>query len=163
MNNKQRKLILSLLLLASVTFYVLGLYYPLFGSKQQLFGLVLKYEDVRLFDSVEFFYKQKAYFLAGIILFTTIVFPVVKFLDIFNKIFVIFTSRKKISKILVFLDKWSMLDVFIVALIIMVFKINSNFVGMKVKQGTNFLALAVFIRMMLSFYLNKLKKKHYTL
>jgi len=59
------------------------------------------------------------------------------------KIFTIFETSKNTSKILALLDKWSMLDVFLVALLLLNFKMDSQIVVMKMRVGVAFLAFSV--------------------
>jgi hypothetical protein len=51
-----------------------------------------------------------------------------------------------------------MLDVFLVALLLLNFKMDSNIIVMKIKVGVNFLAISILIRMYVSFQLNKYKQ-----
>ena len=150
----QNKLLISLILLASITFFVLGLIFPILATKQQVFGIVLKYQEVRLFDSVRIFYESKDYLLAVIIFLFTIILPVIKYLELSNRIFTIFIPSKKFSYILHLLDKWSMLDVFLVALLLLNFKLNSNIIVMKLKIGTSFIAISIIIRMFTTILIN---------
>jgi len=48
-----------------------------------------------------------------------------------------------------------MLDVFLVALLLLNFKMDSNIIVMKLKIGTNFIALAVILRMLSSYLIDK--------
>jgi len=146
----QNKLLISLILLASITFFVLGLIFPILATKQQVFGIVLKYREVRLFDSIRIFYETSDYLLAIIILLFTIVLPIIKFFELSNRILAIFNIPKRINHILHLIDKWSMLDVFLVALLLLNFKMDSNIIVMKLKIGTTFIALSVIIRMLSS-------------
>ncbi len=144
----------AILLTLSVLFFTLGLYYPILATKQQVFGLSLRYREVRLFDSVKMFYESKDYFLSSIIFLFTIVLPVIKFLDLFNRILMFIPIPKKINHLLYKLDKWSMLDVFLVALLLLNFKMNSNIIVMKLMNGTTFIALSIIFRMFASELLN---------
>lgn len=56
--------------------------------------------------------------------------------------------RNKTSKMLQNLDKWNMLDVFLVALLLLNFKMQSKIMVMDLKIGTTFIALAVIFRML---------------
>jgi len=145
---KLTKTISALLLLLSFIFFVLGLYFPILSTKYQVLGIGIDYKEVRLYDSIVFFYQENSYLLALIILVFTIIFPIIKYLDLANRIFVILPLNDKISKILQKLDKWSMLDVFLVALLLLNYKMNSNIIMMKLQAGTNYIALAVIFRML---------------
>lgn len=145
-----RKILTPLLLLASITCFILGLIYPILGSKHQVFGIVLEYKEVRLFDSVCLFFEAGDYFLAAVIFVFTILFPIIKYIDLINRILPITSLSPKLSSMLKLLDKWSMLDVFLVALLLLNFKMDSSIIVMKLKAGTSFIAAAVIFRMLAS-------------
>ena len=149
---------LTLLLLASMLCFVLGLYYPILSTKYEVFGIGLKYQAVRLFDSVRMFYQEGSYLLAGIIFVFTIILPVVKFFEIANRLYKWFPLSSKVSKFLHAIDKWSMLDVFLVALLLLNFKMNSSFIIMHLQVGTNYIALSVLLRMLVSILVDRYNK-----
>lgn len=138
------------LLVLSIVFFAMGLYFPILGAKQQMFGVVLSYEDMRLLDSVRFFYEGRAYILAVIIVFFTVIFPIVKYLELINRAIGVLPVSEKAQLALEKLDKWSMLDVFLVALVLMNYKMDSSVVAMKLKAGTTFIGLSVVLRMVYS-------------
>lgn len=139
-----------LVLFLSSTFYALGLYFPILSTKKQIFNIVLSYQDVRLFDSVKMFYKDNDFLLAAIIFIFTIILPIVKYLDLYNRIFHFINFSKKATNLLHKIDKWSMIDVFLVALLLLNFKMDSNLIVMRLKIGTTFIALSVILRMISS-------------
>jgi uncharacterized paraquat-inducible protein A len=141
-------------LICSIVFFVLGLSCPILSTKQQVLGIVLEYEEIKLFDSVRLFYKEKDYFLASVIFVFTFIFPVIKYIDLIVKSLSINLIHKKLSVILQQLDKWSMLDVFLVALLLLNFKMDSNIIVMKLKTGTTFIALSVILRMISIYFIN---------
>lgn len=136
------KRISTFLLLSSVVFFALGLYFPILATKHQILGFTLDYKEVRLIDSVKMFYESSDYLLASIIFIFTIVLPIIKYLELTVRI----KSQKK-STFLSKLDKWSMIDVFLVALLLLNFKMDSNVIVMKLKIGTQFIAISVILRM----------------
>ncbi len=140
------KISIFILLVVSIIFFVFGLYFPILATKEQVFGIVLNYQEIRLFDSVRMFYENNEYLLATVIFLFTIVLPTIKFFDIFIRIFSTFNSQKR-SNFWHLLDKWSMLDVFLVALLLLNFKMDSNIIVMKLKIGTTFLAISIITRM----------------
>jgi paraquat-inducible protein A len=144
----KNNLTILVILLASIAFFILGLTYPILSTKKQVFGLVLKYQEIRLFDSIRMFYDSREYLMATIILLFTIVFPVVKFLEIMNRIVSVLNIPEKTNYILHLLDKWSMLDVFLIALLLLNFKMNSNIIVMQLKVGTVFIAVSIITRML---------------
>jgi uncharacterized paraquat-inducible protein A len=74
------------------------------------------------------------------------------------KVFVKNIKYKKLSAILQPLDKWSMLDVFLVALLLLNFRMGSNIIVMKLKSGTTFIALSVIYRIISVHFINNVKK-----
>lgn len=136
------KRISTFLLLSSALFFALGLYFPILATKHQVLGFTLDYKEIRLIDSVVIFYESSDYLLAIIIFIFTIILPLIKYLELTLRI----KSQKK-STILGKLDKWSMIDVFLVALLLLNFKMDSNVIVMKLKIGTQFIALSVILRM----------------
>lgn len=153
------KTVLRLMLLASIVFFVLGLMFPIIATKQQVFGVVLTYSEVKLFDSVRMFFDSSDYLLAGIILMFTIVFPILKFTELVNRSVNWIRISEKVSAVMNDLDKWSMLDVFLVALLLLNFKMNSDIVVMKLKIGTTFIGLSVILRMLYCSMNNKVENR----
>ncbi|MBL4586357.1 MAG: paraquat-inducible protein A [Flavobacteriales bacterium] len=137
----------SLILIGSMVCYGLGLWYPILGTKVQTLGFVWSYEDVRLFDSVKYFFDAGELMLAGIIFFFTIVFPIVKYVELTNRAISVVNVSERVSAFMGKLDKWSMLDVYLVALLLMNYKMDSPLVVMKLKMGTTFIGLSVVLRM----------------
>jgi len=152
------KYIVTSFLLVSIIFFTLGLMYPILVTKQQVFGIVLKYQEVRLFDSVKMFYESNDYLLAAIIFLFTIILPIIKFLELLNRNLTFYKTSERVSHILHMLDKWSMLDVFLVALLLLNFKMNSNLIVMRLETGTTFIALSIITRMFTTVLMNYKEK-----
>jgi len=154
MNDNLKKIIKVILLLLSLLFFILGLLNPILGTREHVFGITLDYQNVTLFDSIKYFFNHRAYVLAFIIFTFTFLFPLIKYFDIYNRIFKIIKPSKKLSIFLMYLDKWSMLDVFMVALLLMNYKLASHLVVMTLKSGTTFLAVSILLRMILVSYMH---------
>ena len=137
-----RMLVAAALLVVSVTFYVLGLVYPLMSTKYQVLGIQLKHQEVTLFDSVRMFWESSEYLVASIILVFTFILPVLKYFELGLRLA---TGRQFLR--LQSVDKWNMIDVFLVAMLLLNFKMNSRFIVMRLEMGTNFIALAVLTRL----------------
>ena len=137
-----RMLAAAALLAVSVTFYVLGLVYPLMSTKYQVLGIQLKHQEVTLFDSVRMFWESSEYLVASIILVFTFILPVLKYIELGLRLA---TGRQFLR--LRSVDKWNMIDVFLVAMLLLNFKMNSRFIVMRLEMGTNFIALAVLTRL----------------
>ena len=137
-----------LMWIGSLGLFIAGVFYPLMSTATEIVGLRLTHSDIRLLDSVDLFLKEREYFIAGLIFIFAFVLPIVKYIEIAIRFVRPGIITKKVSRILHKLDKWSMLDVFIAAVLILNFKMNSNIVVMELKSGTTFLALSVVLRML---------------
>ncbi len=137
-----RNLVAAGFLTASVAFYVLGLIYPLMSTKYQVLGVRLRYQEVTLFDSVRMFRESGEYLIASIILVFTFLLPILKYVELALRLA---TGRPFLK--LQSVDKWNMIDVFLVAMLLLNFKMNSRFIVMRLEMGTNFIALAVLTRL----------------
>lgn len=144
------KIVKIFLLAASIACYVLGVAYPIMSTKYQVVGLILKSQEINLLDSIAMFFESGDYLLAFIILVFTLVFPVLKYVELFFSIVMGKTHKKKVE-----LDKWNMLDVFIVAMLLVNFKMNSSFIVMKLCVGTTFLAVSVILRILLGVLISR--------
>jgi uncharacterized paraquat-inducible protein A len=140
---KSRKIISIITLTLSILFFAMGVYFPLLSTKQQILGVVLKYREVNLFDSIVMFFEDKEYLLAAVILVFTFIFPVFKYIEL-----VVRTILNKTNNVMQHLDKWNMLDVFLIALLLLNFKMNSNIIVMQLMTGTTYIALAVIFRIL---------------
>ena len=157
-----RKILAFFLLLSSMICYGLGLYYPLVRTQTRLLGFTLRTETVRLSDSIALFWNSKEITLAIIIFAFTILLPLVKYLELSARFFLPGPWERHFSWLRT-IDKWSMLDVFIVALLLLNFKLNSAIIVMQLMQGTTWLAASIILRMAsvhaLDYYLSGRKNK----
>lgn len=143
-----------LLLAGSFISFVLGLSLPLFSSKTHFIGLVMGYDEVTLFGSVWFLKNHGEWFLALIIFGFTFLLPLLKYAALFDQLGF---AKLPISwqQLLAKVDKWSMLDVFIVAQIIVIFKFSSRYVSINTEMGLYFLALSIVLRIILVQFFTK--------
>ena len=153
-----RKALFLTTLAISVLLFVLGLVFPIMSTKKQIMGITLSYQDIRLLGSVRILIQENDTFLAVITLIVTFLFPCFKYVELLNRQFGFFHFSSKLSKFLTNIDKWSMLDVFIIALLLFYFSADSSFIEMKIRIGTYFLALSIFFRMG-SVYLIRARKQ----
>ncbi len=155
----KRRIVPFTLWIASITFYALGLYFPILVTRSQFLGFTLKRMEVRLFDSIELFYNSNEMALAIIILAFTIILPIAKYIELAVRIFKPPNQESIYSKLLQALDKWSMLDVFVIALLLMNFKMNSSFIAMQLMSGTTYIAISIVLRMGVSLSWDLLSEK----
>ena len=144
------KLIRILLLLGSIVFYVLGVVCPIMATKYSLVGISFNNNEVNLLDSVKIFYESGDFLIAAIIFVFTVLFPILKYIELSMDMF--FGKSMKFSADL---DKWNMLDVFIVAMLLLNFKMNSSFIVMELRIGTTFLAISVILRVLIGILYRK--------
>ncbi|MBQ6073387.1 MAG: paraquat-inducible protein A [Bacteroidales bacterium] len=137
-----KKILSVIVLTASAVFYILGLCYPLMSTSYQVWGFSLRTQEVTLFDSVRMFWEDGDYLIASIILVFTFILPVLKYIELALRI----ASGRQFLR-LQSVDKWNMIDVFLVAMLLLNFKMNSKFIVMRLEMGTNFIALAVLTRL----------------
>lgn len=140
MTRETRKILGMCALTISIVFFALGMYFPILSTHTRVifrFG----YEEINIFRSVVMFFEYKEYLLAAVILIFTFVMPALKYIEL-----IIRYLKGTASVMLQNLDKWNMLDVFLVALLLLNFKMNSSIIVMQLKIGTTFIALAVIFR-----------------
>ncbi|MBR6868945.1 MAG: paraquat-inducible protein A [Bacteroidales bacterium] len=139
---QKREIVAAVFWAASVVFYILGLIYPLMSTQYQVLNIPLKSQHVTLFDSVRMFWGDKEYLIASIILVFTFLLPILKYIELGLRL----TTGRQFLR-LQSVDKWNMIDVFLVAMLLLNFKMNSRFIVMRLEMGTNFIALAVLTRL----------------
>ncbi|MDR1973611.1 MAG: paraquat-inducible protein A, partial [Bacteroidales bacterium] len=98
-------------LIFSIVFFGLGVCFPLLSTHKQLIFIKFDYDEINLLDSIAMFFDDREYFLAAVILIFTFILPILKYIELTIRIL-----RNKTTKILQNLDKWNMIDVFLVAL-----------------------------------------------
>jgi len=110
------------LLLLSTGLLILGLCTPLMSVEKMVFWK----NDYSVLTGITGLYADKEYFLAAILFFFCLVFPIVKLLTLWIMWPLKMTddARDKILGWLAFLGKWSMLDVFVVAILIVAVKLG---------------------------------------
>ena len=140
---KTKKILGIITLMLSMLFFGLGVSFPLLSTKTRALWVNWTYETVNLFDSIKLFFENGEYLLAGVILVFSFLLPVVGYVGLIIRLF----TNKTVGT-LQHLDKWNMLDVFLVALLVLNFQMNSNFIVMELRIGTTFIALAVIFRIL---------------
>lgn len=117
-----RCLDVPVLLTVSIAALVSGLTLPTITFKE----LVFWKHTFSILTSIQSLYDEKQYFLAGLVGLFSLVFPVIK-LCALAAIWCLPLSRGvrlRLVRLLGFLGKWSMLDVFIVAIMIVISRMS---------------------------------------
>ena len=132
------------LTLSSGSFYILGLTRQLFVSEQ--FFFIEK--EVTLLNSIRMLLEHDENFLGTIIFTFTIVFPIFKYILLLLSLLI--KEKEQISRLnrwLSVLSKWSMLDVYIVALLLLNMKFDSRIVNMELKEGVVWFSISIILIM----------------
>lgn len=132
------------LTLSSVSFYILGLTRQLFVSEQ--FFFIEK--EVTLLNSIRMLFEHDENFLGSIIFTFTIVFPIFKYILLLLSLLI--TEKEQIARLnrwLSVISKWSMLDVYVVALLLLNMKFDSRIVNMELKEGVVWFSISIILIM----------------
>lgn len=110
-----------------------------------------------LIHSLKIMWEEGFYFLAFIIFLFSMIFPLAKLIVLSMLYFFTFSNqnKRKIIHWLGVLGKWSMLDVFVVAIIIVLVK-SQALVSARPCIGLYIFAVAIMVSMLVSFMVEKL-------
>lgn len=138
----------------------MGFMFPLLQSGFTIGPFTLKTEYVYISSSFRYFFDKGELFLGIILLFFTIIFPIAKYIFLFLTLFGRkFPRHGTVATVLEIINKWSMLDVFVVAVLILNMKFGSEFIVSKLGSGTTLFAMSVVLLMVSSFLAGKLLKQ----
>ncbi len=135
-----QKSFLLILTLIAIAFYFTGLFTPLYKSEHFIFFK----DEISLWNSIGSLFEYQETYLAILILVFTIILPVVKFLLILAGL--LLPSGDLVQRLnhwMSVISKWSMLDVFIVALLFLTLKFDSRIVKMELKSGIVWFSLSI--------------------
>ena len=137
--------------LVSLGFFIAGLLNPIMGSK--LF-LSIQRDDVYLWSSVTGFFQDGEWFIASLLLVFTFILPILKYLFLGGRLF-FSKGNPKINHMLEVVNKWAMLDVFVLAVLIVNLKFDSLIIVTEIRIGTTFFILSILLLMTTSYLLRK--------
>lgn len=147
--SRQPALNLGLLLigLLSVIFFFVGVHKPVFQSTKFWFWE----EQVSLVHSIEALMQANEAFVGIIVLVFTLIFPIIKFLYMFWGILANPSPLAlRINKVLSFLGKFSMIDVFVLALLLLNLKFDTEVIDMELRVGVVWFALSIVLNMVVT-------------
>lgn len=140
-----------LLFIISLATFAAGLYYPLFTASGSILGFEISQEQVTFFQSIKILeqegFKELAMLLYGFV----IILPAIKFLTILLNICGVKVFGIKINNFLLSLQKYAMVDVFVIALIAIASKSNPMF-SITLELGTYALITSVVSGILLSLW-----------
>ncbi|MEZ5034218.1 MAG: paraquat-inducible protein A [Chitinophagaceae bacterium] len=156
----QKRTIALIILGVSVAFFIMGFMYPLLHTGIAIGSLTLESETIYLQTSFRYFFKSGEVFIGLLLLFFTIIFPIIKYIFLFTTLSGIQLPRHQaISTILEIINKWAMLDVFVVAVIMLNLKFDSDVIISEMGRGTNLFAISILLLMTSSFIAGKYLKQ----
>lgn len=155
----RKKQIATIFYLASIILFVLGLINPILKNST-LMGFMGE-EFIYLIGSVKYFFAEKEFFIGTLILVFTFIFPIGKYIFIgFRLINLKFGQTKWVGNLVEIINKWAMLDVFVVALVIVNMKMNTLVISTSIEIGTTFFAISVLLLMSASYILKKYESEN---
>lgn len=153
----ERKQVSRVILWASLLFFCLGFLYPILQTGFHVGPFTLKKEFIYLGTSFSYFFNNGEIFIGIILLLFTIIFPAAKYIFLFTTLYGKKTNHHPlIIIVLEIINKWAMLDVFVVAVLILNMKFDSKFIIAKLEIGTSLFAISVIMMMIAGFIARKL-------
>ena len=152
-----RRWIAIIVLIASLIFFILGFMYPLLQSGFGIGPFTIKSDYVYISTSFRYFFDKGEVFIGFLLLFFTIIFPIIKYVFLFLTLLGRKVPRHgPVATALEIINKWSMLDVFVVAVLILNMKFDSDIIVSKLEAGTTLFAVSVLLLMTSSFIAKKM-------
>ncbi len=151
-----RRIEVPLLILVSFVLLLIALSLPLMTVEK----MVLWKNEYSVIAGVHGLWEQEQYALAIILFFFSIVFPLLK-LTMLGFIWMVRLAEQKRKAVLHWLGilgKWSMLDVFVVAILIVLVKLGP-LAKVQPQRGVYWFAAAIFLSMITSMYVDSLARK----
>jgi paraquat-inducible protein A len=155
-SNTDRKHIALLFLAASGLFFIMGFMFPILVTGWGIGPIQIKQEFIYLSTSFRYFFNKGEIFVGLLLLFFTIIFPILKYIFILLTLLgQNFPKHHTISTLLGIINKWSMLDVFVVALLILNMKFDSAIIVSRLGSGATLFAISVVLLMICSMMTKK--------
>jgi uncharacterized paraquat-inducible protein A len=155
-----KKKIAVILYLTSIVLFTLGMINPILENS---FLAGISKKPIYLASSIQYFFDEKEYFIGILILTFTFIFPILKYIFIALRLInVQFSQAKWVTYLIEIVNKWAMLDVFVVALIIVNMKFHSILISASIEIGTTFFAISVLLLMVSSWILQKEEEEELT-
>lgn len=151
-----KNLLIPLALMASACLLVFGLFLPIITLKE----LVFWKHTFSVITGIQNLFAEGHWVLALIIFLFSILFPIGKLIILFQVWFSELTERQRQLYVhwIGVLGKWSMLDVFVVAITIVITKI-STFAKAEPRVGLYFFGISIMLAMLITERIERLMKK----
>jgi paraquat-inducible protein A len=146
------------LCVASLALLAFGLTMPVLTFKKMVFWT----DTYSIPSGIQLLMVQHDYILAAIVFFFSIVFPIAKLIGLFTIwCFPLTGGERRIAlDLLGLLGKWSMLDVFVVAITVVIAKFG-KITEARPREGIYLFASAVLLSMVLTLLIERAAKKHH--
>ncbi|MBI4354419.1 MAG: paraquat-inducible protein A [Candidatus Omnitrophica bacterium] len=152
--------VVPFLIFAALVLLILGLSLPLMTIKQQV--LWKRWENhYSVFTGALSLAEHGDYVLAGVLFFFSMVFPIAKLL-ILGWVWWIRLAEDERQRLLHWLEmlgKWSMLDVFVVAILIVLVKLGP-LAKVEPRDGVYFFCAAIIVSMLATMYVDRFARRH---
>ena len=156
-HKNDRRWVAIMILIVSLLFFLLGFMYPLLQSGFGIGPFTIKSDYVYISTSFRYFFDKGEVFIGLLLLFFTIIFPIIKYVFLFLTLLGRKLPRQgAVATALEIINKWSMLDVFVVAVLILNMKFDSSIIVSKLEIGTTLFAISVLLLMTSSFIARKM-------
>lgn len=149
-----------LTLTISAFFFGMGFAHPILQTGYGIGPLRLTEESIYLLSSFRYFFDKGEVFVGLLLLFFTIIFPVTKYIFLAFVLARAEMINRPLMRALEILNKWAMLDVFVVALLILNMKFDSLIIVSELRIGTTYFALSVIFLMIASFLTGRTPEKN---
>jgi len=143
-------------LIISIAAYVFALTQTLFTTSGDILGISFKKESVTFKQSITILQQQDYLLLSYVLIAFVLVLPILKYITLLLNIFNLKLLTQNINNIALYLQKYSMVDVFVIALLLISSKNNPIF-NLKIEIGTYALVVSILTSMLLSINIKKWK------
>lgn len=154
----KRSVPIALLLLLSLTLFVTGIFRPFTEvTKMWVFQ-----NQVSVYDGLVTLMKTKEWFLFAILLVFTVVFPFIKIFSLLTLWLKPGLTKQRIVQLYNFvshLGKWSMLDVFVVANLVLLLK-SGNLASIRLRDGCFLFFTSVMLVQIASLWIGIIARKN---
>jgi paraquat-inducible protein A len=152
MKRSTMRWVAMILLAASVFFFVMGLTHPILETGYSIASISISHDFIYISDSFRYFTNKGDWFIGGLLLFFTIIFPIIKYIFLALTLSGVKLPKQRImGTALDMINKWAMLDVFVVAVLILNLKMDSDMVISEMQSGTIYFAISILLMMICSF------------
>lgn len=138
-------------LILCIILYFTGLFTPLYSTEK----LKIFDDQVSLWNSIGLLMEYDEIYLGIIVFIFTILFPVTKFCSLTIEFIYPGFNKSKLFRIMSQFGKFSMLDVFIVAVLLLNIQFKSVLTDMKLEEGIVFFSLSVILSIILFSFRNE--------